>query len=95
MSRPTDDVAELLATIEQLDADNERLRMRVLEVMEWMEEAVTEQVATERELAACRERSAELAAELAAIERTVTWRMVAPARRVYGRVVRRSRPDRP
>ena len=63
MSRPTDDVAELLATIEQLDADNERLRMRVLEVMEWMEEAVTEQVATERELAACRERSAELAAD--------------------------------
>lgn len=85
---PTD-VGELLDLVERLDADNERLRMRVLEVMEWMEEAVTAHAATERELEHYRARADELAAELDAIHNTRSWRMLAPARRVYGSVRRR------
>lgn len=77
-------VAELLAMIEQLDEDNERLRLRVLEVMEWTEEAVTAQVAVERQMAASEERAAALAAELDAIRATRSWRLLAPPRRVYG-----------
>jgi len=83
------DVGELLDLVEGLDADNERLRLRVLEVMAWMEDAVTAQVATERDLAACRQRANELAAELDAIRNTRSWRLLAPLRRVSGNVRRR------
>ena len=83
------DVGELLDLVTRLDADNERLRLRVLEVMEWTEEAVTAQVALERELAESRQRANELAAELDAIRNTRSWRLLAPPRRVYGNVRRR------
>ncbi len=82
------DTGELLDLIERLDADNERLRLRVLEVMEWMEDAVTAQVAAEQELAICRQHAAELAAELAAIRNTRSWRLLARPRQVYGRIRR-------
>ena len=83
------DVGELLELVTRLDADNERLRLRVLEVLEWMEEAVTAQVASERDLAECRQRANELVAELDAIRSTKSWRLLAPPRRVYGNVRRR------
>jgi len=83
------EVGELLDLIGRLDADNERLRLRVLEVMEWMEDAVTAQVATERELESCRRRVAEAAAELEAIRQTRAWRLLAAPRRAYGAFRRR------
>ncbi len=89
------DVGELLALVEQLDADNERLRMRVLEVMEWMEESVTAQVAAERELDRCRHELEEVAQHLEAIHRTHTWRLLALPRRWYGRLLSRVRGNRP
>jgi len=62
----------------------------VLEVLEWMEEAVTDQVAAERDLAACRLAVAELTAELEAIRNTRAWRLLAPPRRLYGKIRRRA-----
>ena len=78
------DVGELIELVGRLDVDNERLRLRVLEVMEWMEEAVTAQVATERELESCRQRAAAAAAALEAIQHTRSWRLLAAPRRAYG-----------
>lgn len=78
------EVGELLDLIGRLDADNERLRLRVLEVMEWMEEAVTAQVATERELESCRRLADEATGELEAIRHTRSWRLLAVPRRAYG-----------
>jgi hypothetical protein len=76
-----DDPFEL---IERLDADNERLRMKALDLMRLMEDAVTAQVAAER-------RAAELEAELDALRNTKLMRVAAPARRLYARLRRRSR----
>lgn len=78
----------LLDLVSDLDADNERLRLRLLEMGRWMEDAVTALVAQER-------RSAELEAQVAAVEReltairaSLTWRAAEPFRRVYSRVRR-------
>lgn len=83
------EVGELLDLIERLDGDNERLRLRALEIMEWMEEAVTAQVAAERQLDACRQCADELQRELSAIRATTSWRLLGPPRRLYAAARRR------
>lgn len=67
--------------IARLDADNERLRMKVLEVLEWMEEAVSAGVDQER-------RAEALEAELAAWRSTRIMRVLAPVRSLYARIRR-------
>lgn len=95
MSSPVDPelptVGELLELVEQLDADNERLRMKSLDLMRLMEDAVTAQVAGERRIAELTDRVAVLDAELEAIARTRLMRLTAPLRSVYRRL--RSRGD--
>jgi len=71
---------------EQLDQDNEHLRMRLLETTAWMEGAVTDQVACERRLVEIEDQATALQAELDAIYQTMTCRMIAPVRRLYGRI---------
>jgi chromosome condensin MukBEF ATPase and DNA-binding subunit MukB len=87
-SDPADDVREALREaqrlIDRLDADNERLRMKVLDLMRFMEAAVTERV--DHEL-----RAEALEAELHALQHTKIMRAVAPLRRIYAGVTRRVR----
>ena len=64
--------------IDRLDADNERLRMKVLDLLRLMEAAVTERV--DHEL-----RAEALEAELRAVQNTKIMRAVAPLRRLYAR----------
>ena len=81
-----DGMAELLALVEELDADNERLRRRVLELLELMEETVTAQVAGERRIDELHQRCEQLTEELAAIEGTKVMRSTAALRRLYARI---------
>ena len=78
-----DDIAQALNEaqhlIERLDADNERLRMKVLEVTRHWEAAVGERV--DHEL-----RAEALEAELHALSHTKIMRAVAPLRRLYAKV---------
>ena len=75
-------LAEAERLIDGLDAENERLRMKVLDLLRLMEAAVSERV--DHEL-----RAEALEAELHALEHTKVMRLVAPLRRVYARVRRR------
>lgn len=79
-------LTEAEALIERLDADNERLRMKVLDLMRQWEAAVSERV--DHEL-----RAEALEAELHALQHTKIMRAVAPLRRLYARV--RSRGETP
>lgn len=79
-------IEELVALVDELDADNERLRMRVLELLELMEDAVTAQVAGERRIAELEQRCAALEREIEALGNTRVMRVAAPARRVYARL---------
>jgi hypothetical protein len=80
------ELVELVELVERLDGENERLRQRVLEVMEWMEESVS--AAVRRELAdeAWRRQAENLAAELDAVHATLSWRVTAPLRIVASRL---------
>lgn len=80
------DVAELLALVEQLDADNERLRNKALDLAHRMEDAVTAQVAGERRIDELDARVALLEAELHALENTRVLRMTRPLRSAYARL---------
>jgi hypothetical protein len=80
------DRAQLIAMVEALDEQNERLRLKVLDVLRFAEEAVTAQVAAERTNAELSEQLIRLEAELAAIHGTKLMRFAAPFRRVYARV---------
>ena len=71
--------------IDRLDADNERLRMKVLELLRLMEAEVSARV--DHEL-----RAEALEAELQALQHTKIMRTVAPLRRVYARVRGRRSP---
>ena len=82
-------LADALALIERLDADNEQLRMKVLEVLRLMEDAVTEGVRHERRAAELEQQCANLEAELAALHGTKLMRVVAPLRALYAKVRRR------
>lgn len=77
---------ELLGLVKELDADNERLRMRVLELLELMEDSVTAQVGGERRIAELERRCGALEAELVAVRNTRVMRLSAPLRRAYGRL---------
>ena len=79
------ELAELVGVVEQLDEDNERLRVRVLELLELMEDAVTAQVAAERRADELAARVAALDAELAAVRNTRVMRATAPLRAAYAR----------
>lgn len=83
------DADELLDLITLIDGENERLRQRQLELLRWMEEAVTEQVACERRCGELERQVAAVEAEIEAIHGTVTWRVLAPIRQVYARARRR------
>ena len=85
------DAGELLGVVEQLDADNERLRMTSLDLMRLMEDVVTAQVAGERRIAELEEHNRRLEAELAALHSTKLMRAAAPFRRVYARLRARRR----
>ena len=74
------DIRELLGVIEDLDADNERLRMKALELMELMECAVTQQVSAERRLAELDEQVKVLQSEIDALHSTKLMRFVRPLR---------------
>ena len=88
---PADDgISALLQLVEGLDADHERLRQRVLELMEWMEASVTAEVRTERELDAWQRQAENLAAELDAVHGSSSWRLTSPLRAMNGRVRRRT-----
>jgi hypothetical protein len=84
------DVDELLELVERLDAENERLRMKSLDLMRVMEDVVTDQVAGERRIADLEEQNRRLEAELEAVQNTKLMRLSAPFRRVYGTVRRRA-----
>jgi hypothetical protein len=93
MTTPPDDVpdvGELLDLVERLDADNERLRMKSLDLMRVMEEGVDAQVAGERRIVELEKQVGRLEAELAAVHRTKLMRFSAPLRRVYAAVRRRA-----
>lgn len=83
------DVGELLEIVERLDDDNERLRARVHELLELMEDAVTAQVAAERRADELAEQVRALDEELAAVRNTRVMRMTAPLRAAYARVRQR------
>jgi hypothetical protein len=80
------DVGELLVVVTQIDVENERLRLRLLEVLRWMEDAVTAQVACERRVGDLERQAAALQAEIDAIHGTMTWRLLAPLRQCYARL---------
>lgn len=89
-----EDVAELLGLLEELDEDNERLRLRVLELLDLLEDAVTDQVVAERRAAELDGRVAALQSELDAVANTKVLRLTAPIRAVYARLRARKPGDR-
>ena len=80
------DPEELLEVIDQLDTDNERLRMKALELMELMESAVTQQVAAERRVAELEDQVTKLESEIEALHGTKVMRFVRPLRAAYERL---------
>ena len=79
------DVGELLEGVERLDADNERLRMKALDLMRAMEDVVSDQVAGERRITELEEQNRRLEAELALVRHTKLMRF---ARRSSTRTAR-------
>lgn len=79
-------LAELVELVERLDADNERLRLKALELMELMEAAVTEQVAGERRIDELERQVAALQTEVDALHGTRLMRLARPVRAAYGRM---------
>jgi hypothetical protein len=75
-------VAELLEVVDQLDADNAALRDKIVILTRLAEDAVTDQVLSERELGAI---SRQLDDCQAAIANSRTLRATAPVRRIAGR----------
>ncbi len=83
---------ELIELIERLDHDNERLRMKSLDLMNLMEEVVNREVAGERRIDELQRRVDELAEANLALHNTKLMRFTRPIRAVYrrarGRVLR-------
>ena len=79
------DTPDLVRLVEELDEQNERLRVKVLDLMRLMEEAVDAQVAGERRIAQLERRTVELEADLQAINNSVIVRWTAGVRRVVAR----------
>ena len=80
------DIEDILEMLERLDSENESQRLRILDLAKWMEEAVTAQVACERRLAEIDTHRRSLEAELDAIHRSRSWRMLAPVRGMVARL---------
>lgn len=78
-------IEELLAIVDELDADNEHLRMKVLDLMRLMEDAVTAQVTAERQRD---ELEVRLDAALDAIERSRVLKVTRPFRALVRRISR-------
>jgi hypothetical protein len=87
------DPNELLALIDELDSEHERLRQRLLESLEWLEASVTAEVRTERELDAWRRQASNLAADLDAVHASLGWRLTRPLRALKRRLRRGSSPS--
>jgi hypothetical protein len=93
MAEPTSDAevpdpSALLELIDELDSEHERLRRRLLETMEWLEQSVSSEVRTERELEAWRRHAQNVGAELDALHSSASWRLTAPLRVLNGRLRR-------
>jgi hypothetical protein len=89
---PTDaDLAQMLA---EIDRDHEAMRLRILELLRLLEDAVTAQVAGERRVAELTEQCARLQAEVDALHDTKLFRAARPVRAAYSRIrsVGRSAP---
>lgn len=80
-----DESNEFNEILDRLDAENEILLLRILDVTRWMEESVSEQVACERRLSEIEAHRQSIEAELSAIHLSRTWRALMPMRRLYGR----------
>ena len=78
--------AELLAVAEKLHEENERLRLRVLELLKLMEDEVTDKVEAELRADDWERQAHALQAELDALRSTKLFRVVAPLRSAYGRL---------
>lgn len=89
------ELRSLLDLVERLDADNEALRQRLLEVMEWVEAAVSDSVRAERETEVWRQQATNLRTEIDAIHSTTGWRLAAPARALLARRRERTAPQPP
>jgi allophanate hydrolase subunit 1 len=97
---PAPSLEEAVALVDKLDGINEEQRLRLMAVMDWLEDAVTQQVreecraddvtaqlATERSAHhSCRQRVDQLEAELAALNNTKLIRYAAPFRSAYARL---------
>jgi hypothetical protein len=79
------DIDELLEAVAELDAMNEHLRLKVLDLMRLMEDAVTAQVRAERQRDELRAQLDRVEAELDAIGATRLMRWSAAPRRWYQR----------
>ena len=79
-------IEQLLGLVERLEGDNELLRQRVLEVMEWVEEAATTAATSERERMAWQQQAEQLRTEIEAIHASRGWRFLAKARAAYVRI---------
>ena len=77
---------ELVELVESLDADNERLRVRVLTLLEFAEDAVTAQVSAERQVSVLEAEVQRLHDEIDALHRTRVMRLARPFRALYARV---------
>ena len=82
------DPSELLELIDELDSEHERLRRRLLETMEWLEQSVSSEVRTERELEAWRRQALNVGAELDAVHSSASWRFTRPLRVLNDRLRR-------
>lgn len=86
---PNEAVGELVRLVERLDADNERLRIRALDLLRYMEEAVTAQVAGERRIAELEAMNSDLERRLVEVESSLVVRLTARPRRVLARLRKR------
>lgn len=82
-------VPDLEAVLEELHADHERLRMRVLDLMRLMEDEVTDRVEAEQQASEWEQQATALQRELDALRNTKLMRAAAPLRRIYTRVLGR------
>ncbi len=83
------DDEEPYAVVERLHDDNERLRLRVLELLKLMEDEVTDKVEAEIRAEDWEHQARSLQDELDALRNTKLLRLASPLRSVYARLRRR------
>lgn len=77
--------ADPLGAVGRLHEDNERLRLRVLELLKLMEDEVTDRVDAEIRAEDWERQAGALERELEALRSTTLFRMAAPLRSIYAR----------